>query len=320
MRWKVNWKRFYHRELESPRGKRLVERLFCELRGGDHVLLQAIRSRGIISFPHTALGYSGPLIMRTVVSLLRTTGLQRVVALGVLHMGTLPEPYAGFYGSGGSGWERLAGGFVPVRPTLTTPFGEVPLAGGGVPPPVQEDRGILGNEFSLDTFLAMYAYAAGRLGMDPPPVLPVYVGLTRDPDSGSFAVAGELARALSDWLGSGTALVTTGDVVHYGRPYGDDPASDELARDVPGLTRHFRTLLVRALELALGERDYAGAYRVLGDLKSDQRHVLPVIAELLGPGAGFRVHDFSLSDYAPIFRVAPPCLVASTLITYMPSG
>jgi len=275
----------------------------------------------VISFPHTALGYSGPLIMRTVVSLLRTPGLRRVIALGVLHMGTLPEPYKGLYRSGQPGWERLAGGFVPVGPAVATPFGEVPLAGGRLPPPVKEDRGILGNEFSLDTFLAMYAYAAGRLGMVPPPVLPVYVGLTRDPDSSSFAVAGELARALSPWLGPGTALVTTGDVVHYGLPYGDDPGSALLPMDPAGLETHFRGEMERTLALALEERDYAAAFeRPERILKSDQRHLLPVIAELLGPGAGFRIQNFSLSDYAPIFGVAPPCLVASSLFAFLPAS
>lgn len=317
----MDWKSYYRGELESPEGKRLVEELFHSFNGGDEGLIRVLQEGGVASFPHTALGYSGPLIMRTVTSLLRLPELRRAIALGVLHTGTLPGPFAELYSrarEGGEGWERLAGGFVPPGEAIRTPFGEVPLAHIPVQSPLHRDGEILTNEFSLDTFFSLYAHAAGKMGMRAPPVLPIYVGLTRDPHTGSFQTAAELARAITAFSGPGTAVVATGDVVHYGLPYGDHPGSDGLPRDLEGLARHFRTQVERTLELALAG-DYGAAFALSERvLKSDQRHLLPVIAELLGTGARFEVLEFELSDYSSILEAAPPCIVASSLIAFRP--
>ena len=89
----------------------------------------------------------------------------------------------------------------------------------------------------------------------------------------------------------------------------NSPGADGLPQDPSGLEEHFRGQLKRALGLALAERDYAQAYRGSEEvLKSGQRQLLPGIAELLGPGADFQILEFGLSDYAPIFRAAPPML------------
>ncbi len=319
----MDWKRYYRGELESSEGKRLVEELFHSFNGGDEGLIRVLQEGGVVSFPHTALRYSGPLIMRTVASLLHLPELRRTIALGVLHTGTLPEPYAELYRraqEGGEGWERLAGGFVPPGEAIRTPFGEVPLAHTPVQSPLQRGGAILAHEFSLDTFFSLYAYAAGKMGMKAPPVLPIYVGMTRNPHTDSFQTAAELARAIAAVAGPGTAVVATGDVVHYGLPYGDHPGSDGLPRDSGGLARHFRTQVERTLKLALAG-DHGAAFALLEKvLKSDQRYLLPVIAELLGTGARFEVLEFELSDYSWILEVAPPCVVASSLIAFRPRG
>jgi len=327
----VDWKRYYREELESEARRRLLEKIFRESGERDPELTGALAAGGIVSIPHTALPYSGPLIMRVVRSLLRLPGLKRILALGVLHMGALPEPFSELYrrvqdpevpkAARKEAFAALARGFVPALDAVSTPLGEVPIAPAELPPSLKRDSGILAHEFSLDTFLVLWRYTAEKLGNDPPPVLPVYVGLTHDPVTGSFSTAAELARVLSPLLGLGTAAVATGDVVHYGLPYGDDPGSALLPMDPAGLETYFRGEVERTLALALEERDYAAAFeRSEIILKSDQRHLLPVIAELLGPGAGFRILEFSLSDYAPIFGVAPPCLVASSLFAFLPAS
>ncbi len=291
-------------------------------------LSELLEGGAVLSFPHTALAYSAPLILPLAAALYRLPAIKRVIALGVLHLGALPEPFrrlsrvfadpSAAEDEIAEAFAALAGGFVPSGKVILTPFGEVPIGRANLVPPLREDHGVLAREFSLDTFFALLAYVADRLGRPPLPVLAVYVGLTRNPLTGGFGLARELARALSPLLGPGTALVATGDVVHYGRPYGDVPGDDGLPQDPSGLERHFRGELERVLGLALAERDYAQAYRISeGRLKSDQRQLLPVIAELLGPGAGFRVLAFGLSDYAPIFGVVPPCLVASALIALL---
>ena len=137
--------------------------------------------------------------------------------------------------------------------------------------------------------------------------------MTRNPISGSF----ETAVTLADWLRNQwdveTAIVTTGDVVHYGAVYG---SKDE--GSVPGqLESRFRTKLKELLATAFAQRDLENAYQIsLLELKSDQREILPVLAHMLGAEACAELLAFELSDYSGIFDTAPPCLVASALIAY----
>ena len=314
----VDWKRYYQAELEASGARgRIAGWLEAEPRAD---VTDAIANRAILSFPHTALDAAGPL-QAAVVSALVRAGVERVIALGVLHSGGLPA-YRQALDDGvpddvrEDGFETVRGAFVDGTTEVETPFGAQPLhlASGG---PVRVDRsGLLASEFSLDTFLAITRLAADVLGRRPIPVLPLFVGMTRHPIAGDFGDA----RALAEWLRAaavtGTAIVATGDLVHFGTAYGLPPDYDGPA-DTDALEQQFLPRLERVLGTAMREGGTEEAYQEsLHVLKNDQREILPVIAEFLGSRRAFEILHFCLSDYAAILSVAKPCLVASAVVAY----
>lgn len=327
----MDWKAFYRGELESPEGRALVLETVRRHRHGEPALADLLRAGGVLSFPHTTLGASVEPVAR-VVAAIDAAGAERVLALGVLHGGTLPkqyrplhEAYASWAASGAEAFplvhgifDELGGAFFAEGP-LATPFGEAPLA---PPPPEREilrgNPAILESEFSLDIFLSLMVAHARAHDRAPVPVLPVYVLLTRDPQ-GSFHTATQLARVLDSLRDERTAVVTSGDLVHYGHVYSSEEEMSGLPTDPAALEAHFRARVEETLALALARRDYEASYREsLKALKSDQRHLLPVVAELLGDGASAELVAFRLTDYSRIWRVEPPCLVASALVAYRP--
>jgi len=135
--------------------------------------------------------------------------------------------------------------------------------------------------------------------------------------SRSFQSAEALASWLARYWDVSTAVVATGDVVHCGTAYGSEGDNASAA----ALSARFRRSLERLFIQALTNRDLEAAYRQsLHVLKSDQREILPVLAYLLGEGASANPLSYELSDYAPIFGVPAPCLVASALIEYKGRG
>ena len=328
----MDWKTFYRDELACPEGEEFLDRCFDRLPEDDEALDEVIRTGGILSFPHTSLRSSGEPISRVVAALYRT-GTKRVIALGVLHCGSLPSDYCDQYEEyqrlteqPGNDDPRIAElfrtfrGAFPVPRPLQTVYGEVPvLEVTNAPPDLFQDRpDLIANEFSLDTFLAVLALYARARGLDTLPVLPLYIGLTRGPD-GSFDTADALAAWLADAVTSKTAVVSTGDLVHYGHAYCGQREMVGLPEDLGSLTDYFRGQVEEALSLALRDQDYDEYHRIAATrLKADHRNVLPVLAQYLGSGASCELLSFSLSDYAPILGVAPPCVVASALAAYVP--
>ena len=313
----MDWKRYYEAELRAPGSRERVTRWFLE--ADDPRVSAAIDRRAVLSFPHTFLSAAGPLQARVVTSLYRS-GVEQVIALGVLHSGSLPA-YRLALDEEAPSVERdrafsvVRGAFALPGRSNNTPFGDVPLLPANGPIRT-DDSGFLAAEFSLDTFLATMALASRVLDRPPLPVLPLYVGMTRDPIRRSFDVAHDLARWLRGRLGPRTALVTTGDLVHMGAAYGW--SSEELdAVSGNGSAGHvLRAQAERMLGQAFGE-DPEKAYQAnLRELRNDQREILPVVAEYIGSGAAHEMISFDLSDYAPIFDVEPPCLVASALVAY----
>lgn len=292
---------------------------------GDDGLSRDIAAGSVVSFPHTALRCAGPLQARVVVGLYRS-GVDLVVALGVLHSGSsaayreaLDESCA--VEARRDALAAISGGHLLAVDRIETPFGDLPTprseADGRIPVRVDRD-GVLADEFSLDAFFALMRRAADVFGMAPLPVLPVFVGPTRDPIDGSFDVARRLAAWVCDvrarFVGS-TALVVTGDLVHYGSAYGDVDA-DATAASHEQITSRFRRAVEQALAAALTDRDWALAHRLSsGVLRSDQREILAPISAVLGPARARLLH-FELSDYAEILASPPPCLVASSLAVY----
>lgn len=317
----MDWKPHYRAELETPAGRRTVDAMLDAALDRDEGLASP---RGIVSFPHTALACAGPLQARVAAAVYRA-GVDRVLVLGVLHGGCAPivrvamdeaRPLA----ERRAAIDRAAGGHLMPSDGIDTPFGRLPLAATdedeAVPLRVDRDS-LLADEFSLDTFCALMRRAADVLDVRPIPVLPVFVGLTRDPLEGSFAVAERLAvriRALRDAASS--MLVTTGDLVHYGTAYGAPDA--DASEPLEAIASRFRREIDRTYTAALRDREWALAHRLSSDLlHNDQREIVAVISALLGPAA-HRLAQFEMSDYADILDAAPPCLVASALMIVEP--
>ena len=315
----MEWKPYYDAELRrSGTRAKLVERL--RVAADDDVLSAMVGSRAVLSFPHSAVDYSGPIQARVVASLYRSN-IKQVIALGVMH-GSLVPTYCTAMDESASQEERayafahVSGAFLQAKQRLETPFGTHPIEPLTEPLPdgIRLDTNdLLKREFSLDAFCAVMRLAADVFHVEPLPVIPLYVGMARNPMMGSF----ETAATLADWLrahwDAKTAIVTTGDVVHYGAVYGSE---DEGFAPAP-LESRFRQRLEDLFATSFTERDLEAAYQMsLNELKSDQREILPVLAYLLGEDACPELLAFGLSDYSPILDTAPPCLVASALIAY----
>jgi hypothetical protein len=321
----VDWKRFYRDELASAAGRDAVAAALAQHAAGEDRLVSALRHGDIVSFPHTTLRDSADPIARVAQSVL-AAGSSRVVALGVLHAGTLPEPWrsrvAEFHrglGDRADVFRDLGGAFLDDGPA-TTPHGEIPE--GAAPetgPLVRAHAGLLANEFSLDLFLCVLAAAARLRSAQPPPVTRLFVSMTRD-GAGSFDAAANVAHAVSGLLGDGVACVATGDLVHFGNSYTPAAETAALAPDRAALEAHFLPRVEEMFAASLGRGDQAAAYVLGSELRSDQRSVLPVLAEILGPGARADVRSFRLTDYASINGVAPPCFVASALVVCERAG
>lgn len=294
----MDWKRFYADELASDAGRRLVEDAVARHAGGDAAVLRTFAARGVVSFPHLQLRDSADPIARVATSIV-ASGAKRVVALGVLHGGTLPEPFRALLAEvprSDEAFARLGGAFTVDGPNLG--------------PSVRRDAALLANEFSLDLFDAVLLAAGARVE-----VVRLFVGPTRDP-RGGFDVAKEIADAVRPLLDAETVCVATGDLVHFGNAYSDG----ELRMCVGAAFEDVVRDRVDAMhEAALARRDFAAAYETGTKLRSDQRNILPVIAELLGPGASAETLSFAMSDYAAINGVPPPSLVAAALVAFRPA-
>jgi len=248
--------------------------------------------------------------------------VRRVVALGVLHGAGL-APYrtaldpAAARGAREEAFALVSGAFLVSGEAIATAFGALPLLAGDEADGVRVDRtGLLKAEFSLDTFASILRAAADALGRPPLPILPLYVGMTRNPTTGSFGVAERVADWVRRHADAATAVVATGDLVHYGSAYGGAWASDD-ARSAAALERLLRSEVERALGLAFAERDWEQAYRLSNErIRNDQREMLAVLSAYLGEGASASVLAFELSDYSKILAAASPCVVASALVDY----
>ena len=326
----MDWKTHYRNEMLKPATKTYLERLFVASKEDENI--DALVKRGaVLSFPHTAAHYIGPLQARVISALYRSR-IKRVIALGVLHTSTLPASYDELYRTAlnderpsskrQEAYAALQGGFVPDCRVITTVFGTIPCEeiDGALTKGVRIDRmGVLSSEFSLDSFFSLMSLYAKTHGMAPIPVSPLYVGMTRDPMSGSFDVADELADILRSMQAPNTAIVTTGDIVHYGTAY--TPAERMLDLEQEQLEPFFRRECERIFSLAIAKQDLDGAFRDSNEiLRSDQRYILPVIAKYLGQNAELRILSFSLSDYSGILNVERPCVVASALVAYVPAA
>lgn len=317
----MDWKTYYRKELTSAGSRsRLCEWLEED---PDERIATGLGRGAVISFPHTAIVFAGPL-QSAIVSALYRGSIERIVALGVLHSGGLPAYCVALderrpSKERESAFVEVCGGFGTGARRIDTPFGTCPtIAVEPSEPVIRTDSvGILDGEFSLDTFLSIMRLAADVFGTTPIPVECLFIGMTRHPISGAFEMAPGLAKWLRDRVAdSSTAVVATGDLVHYGTAYGLPEQEAEMVDDRM-LDARFRSELEITLGLAMTREGFQEAYRRSKHvLRNDQREMLPVIAEYLGEGARFEILRFELSDYAGILARPTLNLVASSLVVY----
>ena len=320
----MDWKRFYAAELADPRGRAEVAAALARHRGGDARFGAALRAGAIVSFPHVTVHDSGDFIATVVESILAARA-KRVVAIGVLHGSVLPAPFDDCYASlrddtpkGRQAFARLRGAFVDTS-AVATAFGHIDeTISPREDPLLHDDPAVLRHEFSLDLFLAFLAASAHAHGVRPPEVMRVYVSVVRDP-MGGFDTVRPLAAAIEKLLGDDTVCLATGDLAHLGHGYGADEETARLPADETELTKTLAASLRDMHEAALGRQDFTTAWDIGTRLRSDQRQILPVIAELLGHGATCEPLALRLSDYADINGQPRPCFVAAALNLFRPA-
>ncbi len=325
----MKWKPYYRHEFDLPGTRDYLEMVFS--RAEEATFLDHFINNGaILSFPHTALHYAALAQSRVVVALYRA-GVKRIVALGVLHVWghtASSSLYRHAMNEKESpslrrdAFSALAGAFVPPHPFLQTPFGVIPLAFSPLlkTDTICQDRSqLLEEEFSLDTFLSLLNYYYLLHNQSLPEIIPLYIGMTRNPLTNSFETASQIARVIQKIASPETAIVATGDIVHYGTGYSPKEVMNEMSASVEELEKVFREEIDVVLNLVLKRKDYVQAFSRLDQLlNNDQRYLLPVISECLGNDAGYDIISFQLSDYAAINKGDPPCFVASSLIAYKP--
>lgn len=308
----MDWKAFYAAEAESAAGRDAVSAAVADHATGDADLVRTLRDGGVVSFPHTRLRDSADPLARVAAAVV-AGGFERVVALGVLHGGTLPEPERALAAELGRGGPRAAEAFQRLRGAFVG-AADADATGDGV----RLDPALLANEFSLDLFDVVLRAAAAAAGRAMPRVIRVFVGPTRAPD-GTFHVAADVARTVRRLAAPGTALVATGDLVHFGHGYSTAAQVGALPAGVPSLERHFASR-VRAMLDRFDTGDLAGAVDAsTSELRSDQRHLLPVMAALLGGRVRSEVVSFRLTDYGDVLAQPAPCVVATSVVAYRPA-
>ncbi len=321
----MDWKRYYRAEFDSPNIGDQLGKFFTDVEA-DVTLGPLVAQGAVISFPHTALRYAGPLQARVIVGLHRAK-IERIVALGVYHLWGHARSSALYKLTMNEGEERskraaafakLRGAFRSSDPVQETPFGPIPLASiRSSDDIVREDTRGLMQEFSLDTFMSLLAFYYREQRESAPEVVPIYIGMTRNPLTGSFTIASQLAAVIREELRPGSAVVATGDLVHYGTRYTSKERMAKMPTDYYELWLYFEREVKRTLEISLVEGNYTEAFhRCENLLNNDQRYLLPVVAEFLSTPARYELLSFSLSDYSEILHVPKPCVVASTLVLY----
>jgi len=323
----MKWKSYYRDEFDLPGTRDYLDMTFSSAEE-DAPLDSLINAGGILSFPHTALHYASMHQARVIVSLYRA-GVEQVIALGVLHLwghavssslyrqAMSSEVEASVRQAASS---RFAGAFMPIEPSMYSPFGKISFDFTLVPesPAVTRDvQGLLAEEFSLDTFFSLLQYYYLLHDRPLPRITPLYIGVTRNPLTGSFAVAEQIATAIRRVPTTKTAVVATGDVFHYGSGYSLQEVIDRMPDDPDKLRRTLRNEIEEVLTLVIDKKEYQRAFpRLDRFLNNDQRYLLPVVAGILGNRAEHNVISFELSDYSRINDVPAPCVVASSLVAY----
>ena len=335
---KMDWRAFYRSERETPEAADKIDRWIGNAsRKPDAALVDRIRRGAIVSFPHTTLETAGPLDAR-IIAALHAAGIRRIVCLGVLHSGCLAEGAQSAFrialDPASDQAERrraladIGGAFLPSSPASgpgneekQSPEHSAICDRSVVDSAVvrADQQGICRHEFSLDTFLTILSRYSERFPQFLPDVVPVYVGVTQCAERSFYASATSVADRLSKWITQDTALVATGDLIHYGPFYGVTVPGASGTDSIGAFHRlrtRLETLLARVLDAGQLDDESFEAARALGN---DQRFIRPIVSALLGPHASAQIESFDMVDYSHILSAPAPCFVAAALAAYQPA-
>jgi len=257
--------------------------------GSSWDLTGTLRRGGAIVFPHVGIDVCGHHVGAAVRACL-DSGLQRVVAVGVLHALTsgLDEARA-----------RVAAGGDPAREPAW-----------GVQGPGLGGRSDWEREFSLDGFVFLWSAELARRGIRGPELVLRYPFLAGGrPDL--MPGIDELAS-----ISAGAALVATADSFHHGIGYGDPPGAAH-PPDAAGLDAARRS--IESGHALLERGDYRAFQEQCVRAKSDARDVGQVLRYLVGPMKA-RILDLVAADMSGAYRAPSPTWVAGALVTLDPAA
>ncbi|HVR83370.1 MAG TPA: hypothetical protein VMU54_03605 [Planctomycetota bacterium] len=257
------WKSFYSRERSGTDLDALL----------DAAPAVALPERGALVFPHTRLAASGPLVASVARAAARSG--RPVLALGVLH---------GARERDASDLARARAGDDRARETLRG---------------IHDETGLASEEFSLDTFRALYERACAREGR-PARLTTRYPFLTGEHPEDLPGLQ-DLARLARD-----AAVVGTADPMHHGVGYGTARPLDEA---LAGTASFARARIEEQLR-ALATPDFGDFARLCLRDASDFRDVGPVLA-VLKPASAWTLEEVDLVDYADVLETPRPTWVAA---------
>jgi hypothetical protein len=269
------WKQYYRAERDGL-GVRALDVL---LEAAEPLELPA---SGVIVVPHTRLEVTGPQIATAVRSVL-ASGVDRLLALGVLH--------------GGRRADRRR-----VTAARAGDVGAVAELRG-----VHDEDGMAAEEFSLDAFVELLERGATLAGRSVE-IIRRYPFLVGD-DPASLPGIEELERLVD----GGVALVATTDPIHHGHAYGTSP---EACADpsIPSTLLAARGAIEEQLAALSGHR-FDEFARLAERHRSDFRDTGPVVAHLIGSGFVASIHDLALVDYSSALGAPSPSWVAGALVS-----
>ncbi len=111
-------------------------------------------------------------------------------------------------------------------------------------------------------------------------------------------------RDLKERIGPDTAVVMTGDMVHYGYGYSMTDVLDDP-------TELIRGNVERALDLLYTNNDPLGWLKHSREIKNDQIFVGIAVKAALGKGLKHRIFSSEISDYSDVLSARKPTVVAS---------
>jgi len=163
------------------------------------------------------------------------------------------------------------------------------------------------DEFSLDGFRDILDIAVDMEGIEKPELKEIYLPRNReymhDIDETVTDLTG-IGREVSSRMEDRTALVMTGDLVHYGHGYGTSDPSD----DPGGMISRW---IVEGLDRVYVDKDYRSFLEWSRKRMSDQGAVAVTASSILGSDLDHRIISSEIADYTAILRTASPTVVAS---------